>query len=84
MVNIKLSLDTNGGHSSTPRKNGPVIRLAKTLIRLEKHHMKPEISVTTKEMLDIMGRNSSFGLKIIFANEACLKVINDISSTKYE
>ena len=68
MVNVRLTINTNGGHSSTPKRNGPVIRLAKALIRLEKHHMKPEISVTTKEMLDIMGRNSSFGLKIIFAN----------------
>ena len=68
MVNVRLTINTNGGHSSTPKRNGPVIRLAKALIRLEKNHMKPEISVTTKEMLDIMGRNSSFGLKIIFAN----------------
>ena len=68
MVNVKLSINTSGGHSSTPKRNGPVIRIAKALVRLEKHHMKPQISVTTKEMLDIMGRNSSFALKIIFAN----------------
>ena len=68
MANIKLSINTNGGHSSTPKRNGPVIRMAKALVKLEKHHMKPQISVTTKEMLDIMGRNSSFALKIIFAN----------------
>lgn len=68
MVNVKLSINTSGGHSSTPKRNGPVIRMAKALVRLEKHHMKPQISVTTKEMLDIMGRNSSFALKIIFAN----------------
>ena len=68
MVNVKLSINTTGGHSSTPKRNGPVIRMAKALVRLEKHHMKPQISVTTKEMLDIMGRNSSFALKIIFAN----------------
>jgi len=68
MANIKLSINTNGGHSSTPKRNGPVIRIAKALVRLEKNHMKPQISVTTKEMLNVMGRNSSFALKIIFAN----------------
>jgi carboxypeptidase PM20D1 len=68
MINVRLTINTNGGHSSTPKRNGPVIRMAKALVRLEKHHMKPQISVTTKEMLDVMGRNSSFGLKIIFAN----------------
>ena len=68
MVNVKLTLESNGGHSSTPRKNGPVIRLAKALTRLEKHQMKPQLMLTTKEMLNIMGRNSSFGLKLIFSN----------------
>ena len=68
MVNVKLTLNGNGGHSSTPRKNGPIIRLSKALTRLEKHPMKPQYTRTTKELLNIMGRNSSFALKIIFAN----------------
>ena len=31
MCNVKLSIDGNGGHSSTPRKNGPTIQLARAL-----------------------------------------------------
>ena len=84
MVNIKLSYKGNGGHSSTPRKNGPAIRLAKALIKLEKNQMKPQLIKTTREMIDIMGRHSSFGLKIIFANmwlfEGLLKKIFQIAS----
>lgn len=68
MVNIKLSLDTSGGHSSTPRKNGPVIRLSKALVRLEKHPMKPQYTKAVKELLNIMGKNATFALKIVFAN----------------
>lgn len=68
MVNIKLSIDANGGHSSTPHKNGPAIRLAKALVKLEKHPMKPKYTKTIKGLLDVMGRNSVFGLKMIFAN----------------
>ena len=68
MVNIKLSLETNGGHSSTPKKNGPVIRLAKALTKLEKHPMKPKLIKTSSEMLRVMGHHASFGLKLIFAN----------------
>ena len=68
MVNVKLSLSTNGGHSSTPRKNGPIIRLSKALVKLEKHPMKPQYTKTLKEMLKIMGKNASFGLKLVFAN----------------
>ena len=68
MVNVKLSIDGNGGHSSTPKRNGPAIRLANALVKLEKNHMKPQYTKTVKEMLNIMGRHSSFGLKIVFAN----------------
>ena len=68
MCNIELSIETNGGHSSTPRKNGPAIRMAKALIKLEKNQMKPKLINTTKEMLDKLGRHTSFGLKMIFAN----------------
>lgn len=68
MCNVKLSIDGNGGHSSTPRKNGPTIQLAKALLRLEKNPMKPQFTRTSKKMLDIMGRHSSFGMKILLAN----------------
>ena len=68
MCNVKLSIDGNGGHSSTPRKNGPTIQLAKALTRLEKHPMKPKFIKASKEMINIMGRHSSFSMKLIFAN----------------
>ena len=67
-LNVKLSIDTNGGHSSTPRKNGPIIRMSKALARIEKHPMKPNITPTVKELLRIMGMNTIFPLKIVFAN----------------
>ncbi len=68
MVNVKLTLESNGGHSSTPRKNGPVVRLSKALVKLEKNPMKPQYTKTVKELLNIMGRNCIFPMKIIFAN----------------
>jgi len=68
MVNVKLSIDGNGGHSSTPKKNGPTIQLSKALIRLEKHPMKPKFIKATKKMMDIMGRHSIFPLKLLLAN----------------
>ena len=68
MVNVKLTLDSNGGHSSTPRKNGPVVRLAKAITKLEKNPMKPEYTKTVKELLNVMGRNCIFPMKLVFAN----------------
>ncbi len=68
MCNVKLSIDGNGGHSSTPRRNGPTIQLSKALVRLEKNMMKPQYTKATKELINVMGRHSSFILKLIFAN----------------
>lgn len=68
MFDVKLSLDGNGGHSSSPKKNGPVVQLAKAIERLDKHPMKPQFCATTEEMIDTLGRRSTFGYKLIFAN----------------
>lgn len=68
MVNVRLSIDGNGGHSSTPKRNGPSIRLAKALIRLEKHPMKAKYTRTLKEQLRKMGQNASFPLRMLLAN----------------
>ena len=68
MVNIKLTLESNGGHSSTPRKNGPAVRLAKAIVKLEKNPMKPNMSATVKELLNVLGRHMPFYFKLIFAN----------------
>lgn len=68
MVNIKLTLESNGGHSSTPRKNGPAVRLARAIVKLEENPMKPNMSATVEELLNILGRHMPFYYKIIFAN----------------
>ena len=68
MVNIKLTLESNGGHSSTPKKNGPVVRLARAIDKLEKNPMKPNMSATVKELLNVLGRHMPFYFKLIFAN----------------
>ncbi|MBP5343348.1 M20/M25/M40 family metallo-hydrolase [bacterium] len=68
MFDVKLSLDTSGGHSSSPKKNGPIIELSRALERLDKHPMKPQFCMTTKELLNKLGRHSSFIYKMIFAN----------------
>ena len=68
MVNIKLTIETNGGHASTPKKNGPVVRMARAIERLEKNPMKPNMSATVEELLNVLGRHMPFYFKIIFAN----------------
>lgn len=67
-LNVKLSYEGNGGHASTPKKNGPAVRISKALIRLEKHPMKAKYIKTTKEQIKKMGQNAIFPLKILLGN----------------
>ena len=82
MVNVKLTLDSNGGHSSTPRKNGPVVQLSKAIARLEKHPMKPQYTKTLVELLNVMGKNCIFPLKLVFANMWLFKGLVKVLFTK--
>ena len=68
MVNIKLTIESNGGHASTPKKNGPVVRMARAIDKLEKNPMKPNMSATVSELLNVLGRHMPFYFKLIFAN----------------
>lgn len=82
MMNIKLTIDTNGGHSSSPKRNGPAIRLSKALVKLDKKPMKVKITPTVKELLNVMGRNATFGIKLIFANMWLFKPLVKFLFTK--
>ncbi len=68
VANIELIVDSTGGHASTPSKDNPVNVLARALTKLEKNPMKPYITSPVAGMLDSLGRHSSFGLKLVFAN----------------
>ena len=68
MANIKLSIEGNGGHSSFPKKNSPIIQISKALLKLEKHPMKSDYTKTIRKMLDVLGRKSNFMMKIMLAN----------------
>lgn len=67
-ANVELSVASNGGHASTPSKDNPTNVLARALVALEKHPMKSEISSPVSGMLDTLGRYSTFGMKVVFAN----------------
>ena len=68
MCNLELVCENAGGHASTPTKDNPAAVIAKAISKLEKNQMKPCLIAPVKEMLDVMGRNSKFSYKIIFAN----------------
>ena len=74
---IKFIAKSKGGHSSTPPKNTPIMRLAKFEAEIEK---KSPFKVQFSSAVDSMFANlapyaSNFGIKFIMANLGILKPI---------
>lgn len=70
---VDMEINSPGGHSSTPPKKTALGRLSRAVTRLEKNPMKCHMTQPVAEMLDTLGRHSSFGLKLLFANLWCFK-----------
>lgn len=70
-LNIKYTVKGGGGHSSSPKANGPVIRLSKACLRVEKSSFKYTLSQPAAELFDTAGRHSTFLYRVLFANLWC-------------
>ncbi len=68
LCDIQLTVNSSGGHASSPNANNPVTVLAKAICNIEKNQMKADIIPAVSEMFNVLGRHSSFAFKIIFAN----------------
>ena len=71
MVNVEYTVKGGGGHSSSPTAGGPVARLSKTCLNVEKAGFKYTLTKPTKEMFNTVGRYSTFLYRVIFANQWC-------------
>ena len=83
---LRFTAHGKGGHASAPPKNTPLVRLAKFMLDVEKHHpFKSKFSPTVEEMFRRMAPNMDFGMKLIFANmwlfkPLLIKLLPSISS----
>ena len=78
MMNVCYQTHSSGGHASAPKPGGPVGTLAKACLRLEKKPFPMHLTKPAREMFDTLGRHSSFGYKIIFANLWCFGWVIDL------
>ncbi len=74
-MDVKLTLDTNGGHASTPPSHTPVGVLAKAVANIEGNPFPFTLTPPIAQMFDILGRRSSFLFRMIFANLWCFKPV---------
>ncbi len=67
--NLKIIARSNGGHSSYPPKNSPIVRLAAFLTDLSKHSpMKSVMNVQAQEMFANMAPYGPFWMRYLFGN----------------
>lgn len=67
-MDIRMMMDGKGGHSSAPPAHSLVGALSKAVVNLEKNPFKARLTPPVVEMFKVLGRHSTFGYRIIFAN----------------
>ena len=77
MMNVKYTVNSNGGHASAPKPNSPLVVLAKAIKKLDKNPFKMHITEPVAIMLDTLGRKSTFLFRMIFANMWLFKGLLD-------
>ena len=68
MLNAQYRVLSSGGHASSPPPNTPIDILAKACRKVHDKPFQMHITKPAAEMFDTLGRYSSFGYKILFAN----------------
>ena len=70
-LNIQYTVKGGGGHSSSPKAGGPIARLSKACLNVEKSSFKYTLTPPTKALFNTAGRHSTFLYRMIFANQWC-------------
>lgn len=77
LSNIEFRAKSNGGHASMPPVHTIVGELAQAITEVENHPFPRQMTKPVREMLDVLGRRSSFAYKILFANMWCFEGLFD-------
>ncbi|MBR2036131.1 MAG: M20/M25/M40 family metallo-hydrolase, partial [Lachnospiraceae bacterium] len=77
-MNVRFTMDSQGGHASTPPVHTIVGHLSKAVVDVETHPFKGQLTKPVAGMFDTLGRHSSFLYRMIFANLWCFKPVLDM------
>lgn len=76
-LNVELSMESHGGHASTPPPHSNIGILAKAVQAVESKPFSFQMTKPVQEMFDSVGRYSSFGFRVLFANLWCFQPLLD-------
>lgn len=77
LTNIEFHAKSSGGHASMPPVHTIVGELAQAITDVENHPFPRQLTKPVREMLDTLGRYSTFTYKLIFANLWCFEGLFD-------
>ena len=82
LLSIEFSMESQGGHASTPPVRAPLVQLSEAVVRMEKNPFQRRLTKPVEEMFDVLGRRSSFLYRMIFANLWCFAPVLDMVCKK--
>lgn len=68
MMNVELAVESNGGHASAPPRRQTVDILARAIRSVLARPFPARLTPASAAMFDVLGRRSSFGYRVLFAN----------------
>ncbi|MBQ0101571.1 MAG: M20/M25/M40 family metallo-hydrolase [Firmicutes bacterium] len=83
-IDLKFAAKSDGGHSSTPTKNDPLLRLSAMITEIGKRNLfRPKLDDITVEMLGRLSLKMKGPLKTVCRHAGCLKYLLARVLTKF-
>lgn len=67
-LDLRLSTSDPGGHASTPGRGGATARIARAILRLERHPFPSRLPAPTAHMISALGRHAPLAARLLYAN----------------